>query len=499
MRRTELIEEAIVKKMGVLTDTGALVVDTGKHTGRAAQCRYIVQHPELAETIDWGNVNRPISPGMAQRLKGYVLGRFETQKVYTFQGYVAGFPVEVRSLSPWHTAFASNMFRPEAIHSLKGLSDKKVQVFHDPYGKASEIGEGFDSDTYIVLDPVAMTSVIVGTAYAGEIKKSAFALCNYALPQMGVLPMHASANCLEDGSNSCVLFGLSGTGKTTLSAAMDRSLIGDDEIVWTPQGLSNMEGGCYAKLIDLDAEKEPQIYRATNQFGAILENVSFKKGTRQIDYADRSKTENTRGSYPLEAIDNVFDQGRDSSPPKSIVFLEADAFGAMPAVAKLNSYQARFYFISGYTAKVAGTEMGVKEPSATFSACFGAPFMPRHPAVYGDLLAKLAEQHGCEVWLLNTGWTHGDFKTGERFPIPVTRKILSAIQSGELGKQPTVKHPVFGFEVPTSCPGVESKWLEIPNGDAPANLARTFHDNIRKHADAMDPEVIEKGGPTVHA
>ncbi len=331
----------------------------------------------------------------------------------------------------------------------------------------------------IVLDLAHREVGIVGTAYAGEIKKSVFTTCNYWAPEYGSFPMHASANCLTDGSSSCVLFGLSGTGKTTLSASADRALIGDDEIIWDDAGIYNLEGGCYAKLIDLSAEREPEIFRAVQSPHAILENVVLDAQGR-VDYADRSLTENTRGSYPLQALNNVYDQRKRAQAPRTIVFLTADAFGALPAVAKLDEDQARYFFMSGYTAKVAGTELGVKEPKAAFSACFGAPFMPRPASYYAKMLVDKVRSSGASVWLLNTGWTRGGYGVGERFPLKVSRALLKAIQSGELAQAPAQKHPIFGFEVPQSCPGVEASYLELGDLEKAAALKKRFEDNYSK-------------------
>ena len=378
---------------------------------------------------------------------------------------------------------------PDAIH---------IQIYHDPYGKVSNLNLGMDHphEKAIILDPVGMKVGIIGTAYAGEIKKSAFTLCNFALPQYGILPMHSSANCMEDGSESSLLFGLSGTGKTTLSTDPKRFLIGDDEIVWSAQGLSNLEGGCYAKLIDLDASKEPDIFRAANRFGSVLENVYFDEKTRKIDFCDGRLTENTRASYSMAALDKVFNQNVEAQPPRSIVFLTADAFGALPAVARLDEWQAQYHFISGYTAKVAGTEIGVTEPKATFSACFGAPFMPRAASVYGALLANLVKKYEVSVWLLNTGWT-GGYGQGDRFPIPVSRYLLTGIQSGELEKVQRVKHPIFGFEVPTEAPGVESQYLAIPKGPQVVELAHKFIENAKAKSTSISKDIIDRGGPKI--
>ena len=495
--RTQCIEETLKKCLGILSPDGALMVDTGRHTGRSTKERVIVRRPEVEATIAWGPVNQPIdiknAETLAERLEKKILGG----QYYAYKGFAGGHPVEVFSTSPWHIVFATNMFRDVPVASVAKVIDpgQKIQIFHDPAIQTSDLGISFEHETAIVLDPVRLRVSIINTAYAGEIKKSAFTLCNYLLPNYGIMPMHASANCLEDGSETCVLFGLSGTGKTTLSASPDRYLIGDDEHVWSGGGISNLEGGCYAKLIDLTEEKEPEIFRAVNQFGSIQENVVFDQKTRRIDYASGSKTENTRGSYALSALSKVFDQTRDANHAKTIVFLTADAFGALPAVARLDFYQSQYHFISGYTAKVAGTEIGVKEPQAAFSACFGAPFMPRPAPVYAQLLAELATKHQSRVWLLNTGWTQGGYGKGHRFPLKVSRRLLSMIQSGELDRQPMTPHPVFGFQVVTQCPGIDAELLKIPEGDAVQSLARRFQDNMKKFAEAIDPKVIASGGP----
>ncbi|RME14389.1 MAG: phosphoenolpyruvate carboxykinase (ATP) [Bdellovibrio sp.] len=499
MDQAAFIEESLKLSKGVLSHDGALVVRTGSATGRSTKERFVVAHPSLKEEIHWGAVNQPIEVEKAQQIFKSIESFIEKQShSYEVTKYVGCFKVTVKTLCPWHAAFAQNMFRASYIESLRAQvpDDIHIQIFHVPENRVMDLGLDFPYEKVIVLDPQTLKVGIVGTAYAGEIKKSAFTLCNYLFPKYGIFPMHASANCLEDGTNSSVLFGLSGTGKTTLSADPDRCLIGDDEIVWSKSGISNLEGGCYAKLIRLSQKDEPEIYKAANRFGAILENVAFNPETREIDFFDDSITENTRASYPLEALDCVYDQTKEAEAPRSIVFLTADAFGALPAVAKLDSWQAQYHFISGYTAKVAGTEIGVKEPQATFSACFGAPFMPRPASVYGDLLAQYMERSGASVWLLNTGWVKGYGKS-DRFPIPVSRSLLKAIQSGELDKAPMETHPIFGFQVPTSVPGVDSQWLEIPLGEATRDLAKRFIDNANALGSAISKEVIQKGGPHI--
>ncbi|MBT4761143.1 MAG: phosphoenolpyruvate carboxykinase (ATP) [Bdellovibrionaceae bacterium] len=496
MCKYSMIEESLKLGLGKLSKDGALMVDTGVFTGRAAKFRYVVQRPEVAETVDWGKVNQPIDYGFSQKFFAALEKNIEDNKNYSMSGYVGCFPITVKSKSPHHILFAQNMFRDAVIDEIsKEIQiDKSIEVFHCPYDSVSDLGLDFSQETLIVLDLVDKKIGICGTAYAGEIKKGAFSVCNYLMPEVGIFPMHSSANSQPDGTESCVLFGLSGTGKTTLSADKTRSIIGDDEIIWSKRGLSNLEGGCYAKLIDLCEESEPEIYGATNRFGAMLENVVYDSDKRTVDFCDSTKTENTRGSYDITALENVFDQSKESSQPKTIVFLTADAFGALPAVSKLDFNQAQYHFMSGYTAKVAGTELGVTEPTATFSACFGAPFMPRHPSEYAQLLAEKAAENNATVWLLNTGWV-GGYAGGKRFPIQVSRQILSMIQNGELEKQPMQDHPVFGFQVPTTCPGVDPKWLAMPTGEVVNELANKFIANFQSMASVVSPEVLENGGP----
>lgn len=499
MDKTQLIESSVAQKLGILSRDGALMVRTGSCTGRSTKERFVVKHPEIASDIDWGGVNQPVDPQWAGEFFSRLQARLSTQPTFKMQGFVGCFSVTVTSTSPWHIAFAQNMFRDSVIASLKEQisDDVHVEIYHEPDLKPKDLGLEWPFERAIILDPRHMKVGIVGTAYAGEIKKSAFTLCNFALPKYDILPMHSSANCKVDGQSSCVLFGLSGTGKTTLSADPHRYLIGDDEIVWSNRGLSNLEGGCYAKLIHLDPRKEPEIYRAANRPQSILENVVFNPDTREVDFDDDSITENTRASYSIKALKEVFDQSVEAQSPQCVVFLTADAFGALPAVARLDLWQAQYHFISGYTAKVAGTEVGVTEPKATFSACFGAPFMPRSPAVYASLLAEKVKQSGASVWLLNTGWTNGGYGQGERFPIAVSRQILSAIQSGELAKVEMKKHPVFGFEVPVTIPGIDPQYLKGAESAAVFTLAQRFIANAKANKSAFTDDIIELGGPII--
>ncbi len=500
--RTKFMEEAICQKQAKVLASGALAVKTGKHTGRAASSRFVVRDETTEEAVDWGDVNKPFALEQARPFFREMQKRLAEQRVFQVTSHVGPFPVEVLTTSSWHAAFADNMFRESFIESLAEQASRTmsgygtIRIWHDPYTPASHYGINAPEDAFILLDPTNFTVGICGTAYAGEIKKSAFSMANYLLPLAGILPMHSSANCLEDGTEACVIFGLSGTGKTTLSAQAGRYLIGDDEIVWSERGLSNLEGGCYAKLIGLTEEKEPDIFRAVNRFGSILENVSFNDDTRQPNFADGALTENTRGSYKLAALDRVFDQSREAAQPKTIVFLTADAFGALPAVARLDEWQMRYHFMSGFTAKVAGTEMGLKEPKAAFSACFGAPFMPRSPSVYAHLLAQKALKTGASVWLLNTGWI-GGFQSGQRFPLQVTRRLLELVQSGEMDQASFEKHPIFGFEVPRSVAGVESEILRSPVGPQVEDLARRFVANQSKFKSEEAREICMRGGPSL--
>lgn len=498
MKSFQLIEQALMEKKGVLSPDGALMVKTGKSTGRSTKERFVVRHKGVEDEIHWGNINQEISPESAEVFFNAAIKHLDKAETFKMSGYVGCYKVNVTSLSSWHVAFAKNMFRDEVIESLKAQvpEDVEIQIYHLPDVKPQDLGIEHQYEKAILLDPKNMKVVIMGTAYAGEIKKSAFTLCNFLMPKHAILPMHSSANCTQDGTNSSVLFGLSGTGKTTLSADPERSLIGDDEIVWSKNGLSNLEGGCYAKLINLCPKDEPEIFSAANKFGSVLENVYYDEGTRSIDFCDTRFTENTRGSYPITSLNNVFDQNKEANRPNSVVFLTADAFGALPAVARLDPWQTQYHFISGYTAKVAGTEIGVTEPQATFSACFGAPFMPRPASVYAQLLAEFVKENNVPVWIVNTGWVNG-YGKGERFPIPVSRKLLQMIQSGALENTAMKKHPIFGFSVPETIEGVDSKWLKIPEGDHVLALAKKFEQNCKENPESFTEDIINNGGPRV--
>ena len=503
--RAKLLEDAIRRREASLLATGAVAVQTGRHTGRAANSRFIVRDEATSESVDWGEVNRPLERARAREVFVALSAQLGGADVYRVRGFIGPFPIEVVTKSAWHAAFAENMFRESAIHALAvqaGAENAEsfgvIRVWHDPTTPASRFGIEVAEDALILLDPSGFEVAIAGTAYAGEIKKSAFSMANFLLPIAHILSMHASANCREDGSDACVIFGLSGTGKTTLSAQPGRFLIGDDEIAWSDRGLSNLEGGCYAKLINLRAEQEPEIHTAVRRFGSILENVVFDPESRAVDFSSSARTENTRGSYKLSALERVFDQSREAEPPKCLVFLTADAFGAMPAIARLDEWQMRYHFMSGFTAKVAGTEIGLKEPKAAFSACFGAPFMPRAPSVYAGLLAAKAAQAQASVWLLNTGWI-GGFELGKRFPLEVTRRLLELAQSGALDHASFDRHPIFGFEVPRAAPGVQTELLKAPQGPQVESLAGRFIANQKKFKDRDAQVICARGGPSVAA
>lgn len=492
------LRNALESKTALESSTGAIIVNTGTKTGRSTAERFVSRGLETEKTIAWGKSNQAMAKEDARKFIEATKLHLSASTAGVYEGFAGPYAVRVESTSSWHLAFASNMFRNSPVASVLSQlksPDKTIRIFHAPYATPSQLGFTTSDSTKIVLDPEQGEVAIVGTAYAGEIKKSAFTLCNYFLPEESLFPLHASANCLQDGSQSSVLFGLSGTGKTTLSATPDRYLIGDDEIVWTPTGLSNLEGGCYAKLIDLSATSEPEIYRAVNAPGSILENVGFEPASRVVNFKDRTRTENTRGSYALNSLERVFDQNTEAAPPSSVVFLTADAFGALPAVARLSPQQAQYYFVSGYTAKVAGTEIGVQEPQATFSTCFGAPFMPRPSNVYAKLLEHYVGKSNATVWLLNTGWFGGPYGVGQRFPISVSRAILKQIQSGALAKERTQKHPVFGFETPLQVRGVEAIHLEWPSQSASKKLAERFVKNSEQYQNVLTKPVLDHGGP----
>jgi phosphoenolpyruvate carboxykinase (ATP) len=502
----ELYEDAVRAGEGLIAADGPLVVRTGKHTGRSPMDKFIVKEPGSAAKIWWGDVNRPIALEHYDRLRARLIAYLADRPIYAQDCFIGAHPAHHRSLrvyteTAWASIFARNLFRRPSAAELKGFAPN-FTIIDVPSFQADPATEGTRTGTAILVNLAAMEIIIVGTEYAGEIKKSAFTVMNYLMPDEGVLPMHSAANVGKDGE-SVVFFGLSGTGKTTLSADPERSLVGDDEHGWGVDGVFNFEGGCYAKTIRLSPMYEPDIFQTTRRFGTILENVDLSPATRELDLDSDRFTENTRGAYPLQFIGNADPTGM-AGQPRSVVLLTADAFGVLPPISRLTAAQAQYHFISGYTAKLAGTEIGVKEPQATFSACFGAPFMPRHPGEYAAMLAERLERYGVRAWLVNTGWTGGPYGTGERMDINHTRSMVRAALSGALDDVPTVTDPVFGVEVPTSCPNVpaaflqpRSTWADPAAYDRQAAaLARMFVENFAAYADGV-PESVRAAGPIV--
>jgi len=500
----ELYEHAIRNAEGTISAHGSLVVRTGKHTGRSPLDKFIVEEPSSSAEIWWGAVNQPISEGHYARLRKRLVAYLADRPVYSQDLYVGAHPDHRRSLrvfteTAWASIFARNLFRRPPAADLEGFVPN-FTIIDAPAFKADPATEGVRSETAILVHLERMEIIIVGTEYAGEIKKSAFTVMNYLLPAEGALPMHSSVNVGRD-DDPAVFFGLSGTGKTTLSADPERSLIGDDEHGWTTAGLFNFEGGCYAKTIRLSPMYEPDIFATTRRFGTILENVDLDPATRELDLDSERFTENTRGAYPLEFIGNADSTGM-TTHPKNVVLLTADAFGILPPISRLTREQAQYHFISGYTAKLAGTEIGVTEPRATFSAGFGAPFLPRHPGIYAAMLAERLEQHDVPVWLVNTGWTGGPYGTGERMGIDHTRTMVRAALSGALAGVRCETDPVFGVAVPTVVPGVPSEmlrpretWPDPAAYDAKAReLAAMFAANFESYADGVS-RAVRAAGP----
>lgn len=498
LNAAELYEEIAKRNEGRLSDHGALIIDTGEHTGRAAKDKAIVREPGSADKVFWGDVNKDFSQekfnALKQRMMAHATGR-ELFVQDTFVGADPTYRLPVRIITElaWHSLFARTMFISE--ESANSAHEPEFTVINFPSFQANPETDGTRSPTFILMDFSQKLVLIGGTSYAGETKKSVFTLMNYLMPQEGVMSMHCSANVGAEG-DVAIFFGLSGTGKTTLSADPERRLIGDDEHGWSDDGVFNYEGGCYAKVIKLSAEAEPDIYKTTRMFGTILENVVYDATTRRIDLDDASKTENTRASYPLTSISNIVPEGRAGNP-RNIIMLTADAFGVLPPVARLTPEQAMYHFLSGYTAKVAGTEKGIKEPEATFSTCFGAPFMVLHPGVYADLLGKKMAQHNATCWLVNTGWSGGPYGVGQRMKISHTRAMIRAILNGSLADIPTSPDPIFGVNVPASCPDVPSEVLQPRNTWADkaaydrqaADLARRFNENFKKYEAGVSDEV----------
>ncbi len=499
-----LVQEAIARHEGTLADMGPFVAVTAPHTGRSPNDKFVVREPSTEGDVDWGKVNQPISEAHFERLQADVrdyLNRLDDLFVQDlFCGADAEHRLSVRYVTPnaWHANFVRNMFiRPNA-EALAAFAPN-FTVLHAPEFHAIPETHGTRSGTFIVLHLAKRTILIGGTRYAGELKKAMFTVMNYLMPKRGVLSMHCSANIGPKG-DTALFFGLSGTGKTTLSADPERGLIGDDEHGWSDAGVFNYEGGCYAKVINLSPENEPDIYATTQMFGTILENVVLDPDSRCVKFDDQSITENTRASYPLHYIRNHVPSGRGGHP-RNIVFLTADAFGVLPPIARLTREQAMYYFMSGYTAKVAGTERGVTEPQATFSSCFGAVFLVWHPSKYAEMLGKLIDQHGSRVWLVNTGWSGGAYGVGKRMKLPYTRAMVRALLDNALDGIPFQADPIFGLEIPAAVPNVPTEvltprltWTDPAAYDAQARkLAVMFRKNFEKFGNV--DAAIAKAGP----
>ena len=500
----ELVEAAIRRGEGTLADMGPFVAVTSPHTGRSPNDKFVVRERSSEADVDWGKVNQPITEAHYATLKADVkqylngLGELFVQDLYC--GADAATRLSVRYVLPnaWHANFVRNMFIRPAVESLANFAPN-FTVYHAPEYQADPARHGTRTGTFIVLNLAERTILIGGTRYAGELKKAMFTVMNYLLPKQGVLSMHCSAN-MGPAGDTALFFGLSGTGKTTLSADPTRNLIGDDEHGWSPDGTFNFEGGCYAKVINLSAESEPDIHATTQMFGTVLENVVLNQPSRTVDFAAQSITENTRASYPLHYIKNHVPSGRGGHP-QNVVFLTADAFGVLPPIAKLTAEQAMYYFLSGYTAKVAGTERGVTEPQATFSACFGAVFLVWHPTKYATMLGELLRTHGAQVWLVNTGWSGGAYGVGQRMKLAHTRAMVRAALNGSLNSGVLITDPVFGLQLPTLIDGVPSEvlnprrtWSDGAAYDAQANkLAEMFRENIKKFGAAVPGNILAAG------
>ncbi|WP_429274770.1 phosphoenolpyruvate carboxykinase [Novosphingobium gossypii] len=502
-----LVEHAVKNGEGLLSADGPFVVATGKHTGRSAKDKFIVRDAETESTVWWGKTNAPMTPEHFAALKEDFLaalaGKDQLYVADLFGGSQPEHRVNVRVINEfaWHNLFIRTLLVRPGSEELESFAPEYT-IIDLPSFRADPARHGSRTETVIAVNFTEKLILIGGTAYAGEMKKSVFGILNYLLPVKGVMPMHCSANIGPEG-DTAVFFGLSGTGKTTLSADASRTLIGDDEHGWSDTAVFNFEGGCYAKVIRLSEEAEPEIYATTRRFGTVLENVVIDPVTRRIDLDDNSLAENSRGSYPIDFIPNCSEKNL-GPVPKNLIFLTADAYGVLPPIARLTPDQAMYHFLSGYTARVAGTEIGVTEPEATFSTCFGAPFMPRHPSVYGNLLKERIARGGVKCWLVNTGWSGGmaTMEGIKRMPIKATRALLNAALDGSLNDVEFREDPNFGFEVPVAAPGVDPKLLD-PRGawadgaayDATAQtLVKQFIDNFEQFEDHVD-EGVRKAAP----
>ena len=497
----ELYEHAIRRGEGTIADGGALACETGEHTGRSANDKFIVKEPSSDQDIWWGKVNKPLDIEQFNSIKQRLLKHLQGPELFVVDSWAGAdpthrVPIRVVTESAWHCLFARNMFiRPQADEHSN--FEPGFTILHAPTCKAVPDVDGTRSEVFVLVNFAERLVLIGGTSYAGEIKKSVFTILNYLLPARDVLPMHCSVN-LGDAGDSALFFGLSGTGKTTLSADPNRRLVGDDEHGWGDQGLFNFEGGCYAKVINLSPEQEPEIFATTRMFGTVLENVVVDDLTRRLDLDDGRLTENTRASYPLSFIPNVVEPSV-AGHPHDIVMLTADAFGVLPPIAQLTADQAMYHFLSGYTAKVAGTEKGLSnEPEATFSTCFGAPFMPRHPSVYAKMLGERISKHKARCWLVNTGWTSGAYGIGHRMLINHTRSLLKAALTGSLAQAGMREDSSFGLNVPQNCPDVPDEimtpretWADKSAYDTTArDLVGRFHENFVQFEPYVCEEVV---------
>lgn len=501
----QLVEKVLSRNEGILTSSGAVRAETGKYTGRSPKDKFIVEEPSTKDKIDWGDVNRPISPEVFEKLYHKVVNYLQEQEeVFVFKGFAGAdknhqLPIQVVNEYAWHNLFAHQLFIRPTEEELK-THEAEFTILSAPNLKADPKVDGTESETFIIVSFEKRIILIGGTEYAGEMKKSIFSIMNYLLPEAGVLPMHCSANVGLEG-DVALFFGLSGTGKTTLSADPNRRLIGDDEHGWSDNGVFNIEGGCYAKCIDLSREKEPQIYDAIN-FGAVLENVMIDENTRVPNYDDNTLTENTRAAYQLQAMDNIVDPSV-AGHPNTIIFLTADASGVLPPISKLTKEQAMYHFLSGYTSKLAGTERGVTTPEPTFSACFGSPFLPLPATTYAEMLGQKIDEHDVQVFLVNTGWTGGGYGVGSRMKLDYTRAMVQAALEGELSNVETVKHEIFGLDIPLHVPGVPDEVLQPDKTwdnkeeymEKAKELAMHFKENFKKFKNGS--QFAEKGGPQI--
>jgi phosphoenolpyruvate carboxykinase (ATP) len=497
-----LYEATVQLGLGEISEGGALSVETGKYTGRSVNDKFIVKEPSSEGSIWWGP-NKDIAPAQFDALHAKMLAYMQGRELYVqdvYAGADSNFRLSVRVISdsPWHSLFARNMFIPVPDKEMPDFVPE-MTILHAPWMHADPERDGVNSEAFILMNFAKRMVLIGGSQYAGEIKKSVFSYLNYLLPERGVLPMHCSANQSDKGDVG-IFFGLSGTGKTTLSADGSRALIGDDEHGWSDNGIFNFEGGCYAKVINLSLEAEPEIYATTKRFGTVLENVVLDPDTRRPDFDDGSLAENSRASYPIDFIPNIVPSGMGGQPV-DVVMLTADAFGVLPPISRLSADQAMYHFLSGYTARVAGTERGVTEPQATFSTCFGAPFMPRHPSIYAQMLRERIAKTGARCWLVNTGWSGGAYGTGSRMKIAHTRAMVRAAVDGQLAEVSSTPDKNFGLLVPDSCPEVPSEvlqprttWTDKSAYDTTANdLCGRFEDNFKQFEEYVDNDVKAAG------